>query len=293
VHRDCQPIAALTERPFGLTPDPRFFFKSRAHARAIETLTFALRRRERFLLVTGNAGTGKTMLCHALVEQLRRSGPVSLVSNPLITPGGLSRLLLNDLAASSDEPGLAPTGVTSPAELRERLLQLLATIHRRRGGPVIVVDEAHMAPTLVVEQLLALSEADAARQQPLQIVLVGRARPDGSGTIGIRALDQRVSTRTRLTPLTREECGYYVRYRLSVAGSREPGLFTPRAIDVLHGLSGGLPRLVSLLAERALQLAEAHGAAQIDSRDVAAVGSTLELVPGRPRRFRWFAARVS
>jgi type II secretory pathway predicted ATPase ExeA len=285
------PFSAITERPFSLTPDPRFFFKSRTHGRAIEALTFGLRRKERLLLVTGEVGTGKTVLCRALVQQHRLTRPLSFIPNPLITPGGLFRLLFDDFAASTGRSGLAPDGAPSPAELHQGLLALLGALDRRAGGPVIVVDEAQTLPEMVIDQLLAISAADAGRECPLQIVLVGRSRPTGLATLGIPRLDERVGLRARLMPLTREEVEGYVNHRLEIAGYRGPALFTCRAIDVLHSLSGGVPRLVNLLAERVLQ--SMNGEGRIDSGEIAAAGSGLELVSPRPRRFRPAGRRVS
>jgi type II secretory pathway predicted ATPase ExeA len=286
-------VSVVVGRPFVPARDVSRFYKTRAHARALETLTFGLRRcQERFLLVTGDLGTGKTVLCRALVESLGSTRPVSLVSSPLADPSDLYRRLLEDFGSSGDEARLLSSDTLPLSEWRERLVGRLSTVRRRRGGPVIVVDDAHTMPAIVIEQLLALSAMESSKEQPLQIVLVGRARPDGSGVLGVRALDELVSTRTRLTSLTRDECERYVHHRLSVAGCN-PELFTPRAIGVLHRLSGGIPRLLNLIAERAIQLTNGQGAQQIDSGDVAAVASSLDAVSTRPRRFRWFARRVS
>jgi len=286
------PISAVIERPFVLTPEVASFYKTRAHARALETLTFGLRRRqERFLLVTGGTGTGKTVLCRAFVESLGTTRAISLVSNPPVNPVELYRRLVEDFR-SADDPRPLPADDAPASEWRERLLALLSAIPRRRGGPVIVVDDAHTMPAAVVDQLLAIAAAESSTEQPLQIVLVGRASPDGSGVLGIRALDELVSTRTRLTSLSRDESDRYVRHRLSVAGCN-PSLFTPRAIAVLHSLSGGIPRLLNLIAERALDLTQGQGGQQIDSGDVAAVASSLDAVSARPRRFRWFVRRAS
>jgi type II secretory pathway predicted ATPase ExeA len=285
-----EPVADIP-RPFGLAPELTTFFKTRAHARVLETLTFGLRRRERFLLVTGELGTGKTVLCHVLVDSLRAHRPVSFVANPQLTPAGWYGRLLEDFT-SSDDAGVADSAAATVSELHERLMSVLASLGRRRGGPLIVVDDAHTIPPILVELLMALAAGEASVEQPLQIVLVGLARPGGCGVLGVRALDEVASTRTRLSTWTRDECERYVKHRLSIAGCN-PNLFTPRGIAVLHSLSGGIPRLVNLIAERALQLAQGQGAQQIDSGAVAAVASSLEPVSARPRRFRWFTRRVS
>lgn len=286
------PTRAVVERPFVSTPEVSSFYKTRAHARALETLTFGLRRRqERFLLVTGGMGTGKTVLCRALLDSLGSTRAFSLVSNPT-SAAELYRRLLDDFRSADDEPQPVPADRAPVSEWRERLRVLLSGIGRRRGGPVIVVDDAHAMPPAVVEELLAVAAGESSKDQPLQIVLVGRASQDGSGVLGIRALDELVSTRTRLSPLSRGECERYIHHRLSAAGCSTQ-LFTPRAIAVLHSLSGGIPRLLNLIAERAVDLTQGQGAQQIDSGDVAAVASSLDGISPRPRRFRWFMRRVS
>ncbi len=280
----------LTERPFSLTPDPRFYFKSRSHGRAIETLIFALRRRERLLLVTGDLGVGKTVLCRAQVEQLRRKGPTSFVRSPLLTAGGLFRLLLEDFGAAPP-PAVASDDAT-PQELRDRLVAFLRGLRGHRDVAVAVVDEGHTTPTTIVEHLLALAALEPNGDPVLQVVLAGQPTRTDAGALGIPAIDERVVTRTRLLPLSREECNAYLSHRLRIAGA-EGVRFTARGSDVLHGLSGGVPRLVNLLAERALQEAEVDGVREIDSSTIASAASALEILLARPRRFRWFSKRVS
>jgi general secretion pathway protein A len=282
----------LTERPFSLTPDPRFFFNSSSHGRVLETLSFGLERRERVLLVTGDLGIGKTVLCRALVQQLRNGGPVSFVSNPLLTPSELLRLLIEDFHAQTTTAAKGlPT--STPFESQRLLVDYLRSLRAGRDTAVVVIDEAHRLPAVLVEPLLSLASPDAEHERALQLVLVGQATPTDATRLGITALDDRTATRTRLTALGRDECAEYVAYRLRVAGATQSTLFTPRAIDVLHGLSGGIPRLVNLLCERALQEAETHGSLRIEPSMIAAAASALELLLARPRRFRWFSRRVS
>jgi general secretion pathway protein A len=281
----------LVERPFSLTPDPKYFFKSRAHGRAIETLTFGLRRRERFLLVTGDLGVGKTVLCRTLVEQFRRRGLVSLISNPLMTPDQFLRLLLEDFGAVAPDDARLDGAATY--ELHELLLNFLGELQTTHEGSVIVIDEAHTLPAAVVDHLLQLARVEHHRERVVQFVLVGQPTAGEHGALGIGVLDEHVSTKARLLPLGRDECADYVLHRLTIAGGAAAASFTPRAIDTLYGLSGGVPRLVNLLCERALQEAAAANAHRIESPAVEAAASALQLLRSRPRRFRWFSRRVS
>jgi type II secretory pathway predicted ATPase ExeA len=284
----------LVERPFSLTPDPNYFFKSRSHGRAIELLNVGLRRREQFLLVTGDLGVGKTTLCRTLVEQLRRKTPVSFVRNPLLTPGGLYRLLIEDFGALPfDAAKRARFESATPFQLRDQLLQFLGNVSRRAYAAVVVIDEAHTMPALLVEQVLGLAALEQNGQKLMQLVLVGQAGPGDQSTLGIGALDQLVSTSVRLQPMAREECAGYVAHRLVIAGAGATASFTPRAVDVLYRLSNGVPRLVNLLCERALQEAAVQATHSVESAMIDAAASDLELLRPRPKRFRWFFKRVS
>ena len=260
----------LRERPFSLTPDPRYFFKSRSHGRAIETLTFSLRSRERFLVVTGDLGIGKTMLCRTLLDQLRRQVPVSAVFNPLLAPDAFCQLLREDLGVEAFEE--------------------LAT---RQPGAVIIIDQVHMMPRLVVDQLLSVTNVPEVEAPAVQFLFVGQSGPGDPVRIGIQELDDRVTTKIRLLPLERGECAEYIEHRLMVAGGSGGVKFSARAIDYVFALSGGVPRLVNLLCERALQEAAATGAQTIESTTIDLAAATLQLLRGRSRRFRWFTKRVS
>ena len=127
----------------------------------------------------------------------------------------------------------------------------------------------------------------------LQVVLVGQPPSGEHGAVGVAVLDEQVSTKARLVPLARDECADYVSHRLNIAGGGAAVSFTPRAIDTVYGLSGGVPRLVNLVCERALQEAAASDSHKIEPASVEAAASALQLLRARPRRFRWFTRRVS
>ncbi len=268
--RGYETFFGLGERPFSLTPDPRYFFKSRSHGRAVETLTFSLRSRERFLVVTGDLGVGKTMLCRTFIEQLRRQVPVSYVCNPLLTPDAFSRLLREDLGVDAFED--------------------LAT---RQTGAVIIIDEVQMMPLPVVDQLLSLTAVQGGETPAVQFVFVGQSAPGDPVRTGIQELDELATTKIRLLPLERGECAGYIEHRLMMAGGSDGVKFSTRAIDYVFALSGGVPRLVNLLCERALQEAAATGAQTIESATIDLAAATLQLLRARSRRFRWFTKRVS
>ena len=280
----------LVERPFSLTPDGRYFFRHCAHGRMLEALTFGLRRREPFLLVTGDLGVGKTLLGRVLADQLRRKGPVSFVSNPLVTPDQLFRLLIEDFSGMPASRGTS--GTLSAEDHFDFLTQTLSELQKMRTAAVALIDDAHRLPAVVIEQLVALALPEPGRDLALQIVLLGQTSTNSPLTLG-NALDERIATKGRLVSLTREECHEYVCHRLHVAGADSRQIFSTRALDVLFGLSNGLPRLVNLLCERALQEAAAQRTDTVEPGAIAAAASALELTLARPRRFRWFSKRVS
>jgi general secretion pathway protein A len=256
----------LVERPFSLTSDPKYFFKGHSHGRALESLIFGLRRRDPFLLLTGDLGVGKTTVCRTLLDHLRRRGAVSYLSNPLVSPRELERLLLEDF------------GVVALDDVRDR--------------SVVVIDDAHITPGVVVDALRRVSRAAIARGKVLSIVLSSQPTENSGLAAGMQTLDHQIATRARLLPFGREDCAAYLTHRLTIAGGGGV-IFTARAIDVLFALSGGVPRLVNLLCERALQDAAAAGSRKIETDHVDAAASALELLRTRPKRFRWFHKHVS
>jgi general secretion pathway protein A len=260
----------LGERPFSLTPDPRYFFKGRSHGRAVEALTFGLRRRERFLVVTGDLGVGKTMICRTFAERLRQRTRVSYVCNPLLTATAFDRLLLEDLAVSA-----------------------LEDLEASDAQAVIIVDEAHTLPPPLVDQLLRLVKAPGDRLSHVQCVFVGQSAPGDAVRLGIHQLDELVTTQIRLLPLCRHECAAYIEHRLRIAGASHRVKFSAPALDYVFALSGGVPRLVNLLCERALQEAPTTRSETIEPATIDLAAATLQLLRARTRRFRWFTKRVS
>jgi type II secretory pathway predicted ATPase ExeA len=280
----------LAERPFSLTPDPTYIFESRGHRRAVSTLTCAVRRGERFILLTGELGVGKTTLCRKLVPEFRAVGPVGVIANPLLTPSGLFRLLLEDFGAASGA-AVRDDVNASPNTIRDRLVSFLNA--PRSTSAVVIIDEAHTMPVSVVEQLLLLGALEQQRQQPLQLVLIGQPVIGERASVGLRALAEHASTKARLLPIGRDECEPYLAHRLGVAGGDGHVAFTATAVDMIFSLSKGVPRLINLVAERALQEAASQKCRKIGPDSVDAAVASLELLRGAQRRFRWFSRRVS
>ena len=237
----------FAEKPFSLTPDPKYLFKSSSHANAFELLQYAIRRREGFVVITGDIGTGKTTLCRALLEQLDRKTFTALVLNPFLSEEDLLRIILQDFGVvSRDEIRRGRLARITKQDLIDTLNEFLLSLQPLRAGALLIIDEAQNLPLQVLEQIRILSNLETDKEKLLQIVLVGQPnlkhllkKPE------LRQLDQRVSIRYELKPLSREETGAYVMHRLTIAGGGAAVTFAPRALDRVYRYTRGIPRLSS------------------------------------------------
>ena len=276
----------FTEKPFSLTPDPKYLFKSASHASAFELLQYAVRRREGFVVITGDIGTGKTTLCRALLDQIDRRTFTALVLNPFVSEEDLLRLVLQEFGVvSREEIRRGRLARVSKQELIETLNEFLLSLQAIGAQALLIIDEAQNLPLQVLEQIRILSNLETEKEKLLQIVLVGQSnlkdllrRPE------LRQLDQRVSIRYDLTPLTAEETSAYVQHRLSVAGGAAAVTFAPKALARVHRFSGGIPRLINLLCDRALLTAYSAHSNRVGADAVAGAAASLELA--RPSRRR-------
>ena len=236
----------LREASFSITPDPQYLFLSGQHREALAHLLYGAGDSGGFVLLTGEVGTGKTTVCRAFLEQLPQGVDVALVLNPALTAVEL-------LHAICDEFGLAvPAAEQSAKALVDRLNLFLLDAHARGRRPVLIIDEAQNLRPKVMEQIRLLTNLETSKQKLLQIFLIGQpelravlASPD------LRQLNQRITARFHLKPLSVRETAAYVDHRIAVAGVDRP-LFTAAALRRVHRYSGGVPRLINLLCDRAL-----------------------------------------
>ena len=271
----------LREKPFALTPDPRFLYLSSSHREALAHLLYGIEQGEGFIAVTGEVGTGKTTLCRTLIERVGPDFEVAYLFNPRLD--GLE--LLQALHRELDLPGEG-----SRAELMDALNRFLLETSRAGRGVLLLVDEAQNLPVDTLEELRLLSNLETSTQKLLQIVLFGQPELDELlDARELRQLRQRIGVRWRLAPLSGSEAGDYVRHRLRVAAGSEADLFTQSALRELCRRSRGVPRLVNLLADRALLAGYADGSQQVDRAHVGR--AAREILSARDRRRRRLRSR--
>jgi len=279
----------LEEKPFSLTPDPKYLFKSESHANAYDLLQYAIRRREGFVVITGDIGTGKTTLCRALLEGIDRNTFSALVLNPFLSEADLLKLILQDFGVvSREDVKRGRLAHVSKQELIETLYDFLLSLLPLRAGALLIIDEAQNLPMRMLEQIRILSNLETDKNKLLQIVLVGQLELNPLlKAPQMRQLDQRVSIRYQLQPLTRDEVAAYVRHRLMVAGGSASIAFDPRALDVVHRRTGGIPRLINLLCDRSLLAACSARTNRVSADVVLHAAESLELVEERTSRWAW------
>jgi general secretion pathway protein A len=285
----------FTEKPFSLTPDPKYLFRSESHANAFELLHYAVRRREGFIVVTGDIGTGKTTLCRALLEEIDRKTFSALVLNPFLSEEDLLKLILQDFGVvSREDVKRGRLARVSKQELIETIYDFLLSLLPLRASALLIIDEAQNLPMPVLEQIRILSNLETDKEKLLQIVLVGQLNLQPLlKAPQMRQLDQRVSIRYQLRPLSRDEVAAYVSHRLNVAGASASVTFQARALDMVHRRTKGIPRLVNLVCDRSLLAAYAGRTNRVSPEMVFQAAENLELVDQSPSRFGWFRRRAS
>jgi general secretion pathway protein A len=277
----------FSEKPFSLTPDPKYLYRSPSHANAFDLLQYAIRRREGFVVVTGDIGTGKTTLCRALLEQVDRTTFTALVLNPFLTEEDLLKRILQDFGViSREEVKAGRLANVTKQELIETLYDFLLSLVPLKASAVLIIDEAQNLPLPVLEQIRILSNLETDKEKLLQIILVGQLNlqtvlraPE------MRQLDQRVSIRYELKPLDAEAVAAYVAHRLTIAGGNASVMFTSKALQQVYRWSSGIPRLINLICDRALLAGYSIRAARITPDMVAHAARSLELPsPSAPRQ---------
>ncbi|HUT03156.1 MAG TPA: AAA family ATPase [bacterium] len=245
----------LDEIPFNLTPDPRFFFMSRNHLEAVEHLEFGIQQRKGFVVITGEVGSGKTTVCRALLSRLDGTKTeTALILNPMLSPLELLQAINEDLGLEYED--------NSRKRLTKILNKFLLAQFERGGNVAVIVDEAQKLSEDALEQIRLLSNLETAKDKLIQIVLLGQ--PELASVLSrpsMTPLAQRIAVRYHLGPLDFERTCQYVAHRLRVAGCHQ-SVFTKGALRAVFRYSGGIPRKINLVCDKALLCAFGMGELQ-------------------------------
>lgn len=270
------------EKPFNLTPDPKFLYLNASYREALAALRYGINERKGFVSLIGEAGTGKTTLLRRLLAELGADVRSVLILNPAVDFDELLVFILTDL-------GHAPAPGTPKLQLLQALNAELLDTLARGGNVVVLIDEAQDLSIPVLEELRLLSNLETAKEKILQFVLAGQpelddmlARPE------LRQLRQRIAVPARLRPLGKGEVAAYVAARISAAGGDARGIFAPSALRQLYQFSRGVPRLVNVACDSALVTAYAAGTRLVDGKLMREAIRDLRRGPYRaPSASRW------
>ena len=268
----------LVELPFGITPDTSFTYSVQYHQEALNTLLLALDQGEGFVKISGEVGSGKTLLCRRLLQTLNDGWVTAYLPNPNLNANTL-------FIALAEELGIKDVAEHDQYHLVRRINLALLDFARAKKKVVFCIDEAQAMPIETLEALRLLSNLETEKRKLLHIVLFGQPELDEKlHRPEVRQLLQRIAFHYRLGVLKKSEIGLYVAHRLRVAGYRGEGLFTPAALRALHRASGGTPRLINILAHKSLMSVFGEGRQMAGVRHVRLARKDTE----GARRLGWF-----
>lgn len=254
----------LREFPFKLTPDTSFYYATKSYQEAINTLLIAIDSGEGFIKITGEVGTGKTLLCRKLIKGLGPEYKTAFIPNPHLDPNALLMSLANELGLTLSEQSSHHAILTA---ITERLMEYA----RQDKRVVVCLDEVQAMPAETLEALRLLSNLETEKNKLLQVVIFGQPELEMKlNHPSVRQLRQRISFEYQLTGLVREELSFYLNHRLHVAGYNSWRVFNPASVRFLHAQSAGVPRLVNILAHKALLSAYGKGQREVTLADMKA-----------------------
>jgi len=258
----------LRELPFGITPDTSYFFACRSIQEALNTLLVTVSNGEGFIKITGEVGTGKTLLCRKFLSTLGPAWVSAYIPNPNLEPRGLQLALAEELGVAGES--------IEPHRLEKELMQRLLDIARQGKRVVLCMDETQAMPLATLETVRLLTNLETEKRKLMQVVLFGQPELDRKlASQAVRQLRQRITFQHTLKALGRNEVADYVAHRLTIAGYSGPALFTNGALGSIHTASRGVPRLVNILAHKSLLLSYGEGVRQAERGHVhAAVEDT-------------------
>lgn len=259
----------LNEQPFSISPDPRFLYLSEVHREGLANLTYGVAQRKGFVVITGEVGTGKTTLIHALLADVPQKVRVAFISNPTLTREEFFFLLADAYKLGAIE---------HKGHFLVKFTQFLEKAYSSDENVVLIMDEAHSLSRDLLEEIRLLSNLETAGHKLVNIILVGQSELDEklSGP-ELRPLTQRITLRYRLSPMTLDETTKYIETRLLRSGAKDLGIFTDSATRSLYEHTRGIPRLINILADHALLTGYVKELKRIDDRVVEECAAELTL----------------
>lgn len=262
----------LNEAPFSLTPDTSFVYRHAGHQEAVNDLLFGLTAGEGFMAVIAEVGSGKTLLCRKVLSLLSDDWASAYLPNPLLTPTELYRGIATEL-------GLDVAGQDSLQQLQQLIFERLVRVQKAGGKTIILIDEAQAMSQSSLEAIRLLSNLETEKEKLLQVIFF--AQPEFKKRLAqhaLRQLRQRITFVCQLKPIARSEIQGYLSHRMAAAGYNGPALFSTAAVRKIYRNSAGRPRLVNILAHKALMVAYGKGGQRVSGRQVeAAVADTFSI----------------
>jgi general secretion pathway protein A len=260
----------LKERPFNLTPDPNFLYLGETHREALANLVYGVRERKGFMVMTGEVGTGKTTLLHALLRSLGQETKTVFIFNPILEVKDFFKFVCLDLGVKIRDQ--------TKGDCLLEIYQFLIEAYRKNENVVLIIDEAHNLNPFILEEIRLISNFETAKDKLIQIILVGQ--PELNAILHLpkcRPLKQRISLWFFINPLNQRETREYIKARLHKAGM-ENSCFTEKAVDDIFRYSKGIPRVINILCDNSLTNAYATDKKEIDENIVREVIGDLEAV---------------
>ncbi len=259
----------LKTKPFELLPDPAFLYMSKTHKKAIHYLSYGIRERAGFILLTGEVGSGKTTLIGDLINGIDKSVTLAKIFNTKVNSEQLIAMINDDFGLSVKEK--------DKVLLLKELNDFVIEQHARGRNPVLIIDEAQNLKPDLLEEIRMLSNLETSKAKLLQIVLVGQPElREVLSVPGLRQLRQRISISCSISPLTKEETLEYILHRLQVAGNRDAVAFEDGCIDIIYAYCKGIPRLTNILCDFILLTAFNEETKKVDSDMVHDIARDLD-----------------